>query len=65
MLKLLPFRKKQIVISDDFHYDLFYGGYIKPSDFLVPEDAKRVEDAIKLITQFEHTLVKHEIMVYR
>ncbi len=39
--------------SSDFYYDLFEGGYIKPEKMLVEkEDAKKVNDAIKLVKKF-------------
>lgn len=40
------------LFTTDLYYDLFDGGYIKPSELLEPEDADKVNDAIKIIEQF-------------
>lgn len=40
------------VHSDDVLYDLFYGGYIKPEEFLEKESAEDVEAAIEVILEF-------------
>lgn len=39
--------------TSDFWYDCTKGGYIKPENFLESEDSKRVNEAIKLLRQFE------------
>ena len=41
-----------IVFSGEPYYDLFDGGYIKPENILQAEDAKRVNDAVALISLF-------------
>lgn len=62
MLQLAEHRKKQIVITSDFHYDLLIGGYVKPGDFLNHRSTKRVQDAIATIQEFEELLRKHNIL---
>lgn len=40
--------------SCDFWYDLTKGGYLKPSDLLEDQElAKKVEEAVKLVEEFE------------
>ncbi len=40
--------------TSDFWYDLTSGGYLKPSELLEdPEVAKKVEEAVKLVQEFE------------
>jgi hypothetical protein len=42
-----------VTYTEDPHYDLFDGGYIKPEDWLVdPEEIADVYDAIALINSF-------------
>ena len=48
----------ETITTDGFHYDLFYGGYISPEDFLEGKDLQSVESAIKIITDFEDALEK-------
>lgn len=48
--------------TSDFWYDCTRGGYINPEDFLEPEDAKRVSEAIKLLWQFEDEAEKRELI---
>ena len=44
---------------DDFMYDLFDGGYIRPDELLEDsEDIKKVLDAMKTIKEFEEALEK-------
>ena len=41
------------VSSSEPHYDLFDGGYIKPEELLAdPEQAKKVNDAVRTIQAF-------------
>ena len=42
--------------TDDPYYDLFEGGYIKPEDFLDPEDALRVTEAMAVVQDFLDSL---------
>lgn len=42
------------VTSEDFWYDLAYGGYIKPEDCLEDAlDAEKVNAAVKILKEFE------------
>lgn len=45
------------VYSDDIYYDLFQGGYIIPENILYrPEEAQKVNEAIKVIEDFFNDL---------
>lgn len=50
----MKFKKvEEPVVTSDFLYDLFDGGYINPADMLEkPRDVKRVEEAIATINVF-------------
>ena len=61
--KLKP-KFKPLVITDEPWYDLTSGGYINPSDFLVPEDALKVNRAIDVIQDFLDFLEKEGILEY-
>lgn len=50
ILKLKPDAKP--FATEDFLYDLFYGGYIKPSEILEEESAKKVCDAVSVVLDF-------------
>lgn len=40
--------------TEDFYYDLTHGGYLKPEQMLEdPKDAKRVNEAIETLKEFE------------
>ena len=40
--------------TSDFWYDLTSGGYLKPSELLEDHEvAKKVEEAVKLVQEFE------------
>lgn len=47
---------KDIIVTDDFYYDLFLGGYIKPEDFLIKDDTYQINAAIQAIKDFEQLL---------
>ena len=49
--------------SGDPHYDLFYGGYIDPEDFVEADDAKRVREAMAVIREFFDTLEENDLML--
>lgn len=53
---------KDIVVTDDFYYDLFLGGYIKPEDFLIKDDTYQVNAAIQVIKDFEQLLKDRGIL---
>jgi len=63
MLKLKK-DHKSICVSSDFWYDLSSGGYIDPKDFLTPEDAAKVAEAVNTILQFETLLETSDILEY-
>ena len=50
------------VSTDDFYYDLFLGGYFKPEKFLDEESAKKVQEAIDIINEYENLLVENELI---
>lgn len=53
--------KKQVdtVYTEDFFYDLFQGGYIKPSDFLETLDSiVELQRAIDKIEHFREEAIK-------
>ncbi len=52
--KDMEFIKKARIVTDDFFYDLFCGGYIKPEELLKnQEDIDKVKNAIEIIKDFE------------
>ncbi len=59
----MEFKRKKKIHSDDFYYDLFHGGYIKPENLLEGEDLKRVQDAIKTINEFNRELEEQGILI--
>lgn len=44
--------EEAVCVSDDPYYDLFLGGYIRPSEWLDEPDASRVEEALALLKAF-------------
>ena len=48
--------------SADPYYDLFEGGYIEASDFVIPEDAEKVDAAVEVIKDFFKTLEEAELL---
>ena len=59
----MEFKKNAHVTTDDFFYDLFLGGYIKPEEILVNEDdIVRVNDAINVIQEFYDDADEAEIL---
>jgi hypothetical protein len=64
-LKKMKFKENvEPLVTSEFFYDLFDGGYIEPSDLLVAEDAKRVNEAVRLILEFRDRLEEEGIMEY-
>lgn len=43
--------------TDNFWYDLFDGGYIKPETFLEDESAKKVKEAILVLEEYKQLLM--------
>ena len=53
----MKIRKNVSLTVDDFWYDLFEGGYIKPSDILEKkEDIEKVEKAIEVLKEFHNSV---------
>lgn len=53
------------VVTSDFWYDLFEGGYVKAADLLTdPAEVKLVKDAVKVIRQFKAALIEHDKLEY-
>lgn len=48
--------------TDDFWYDLFDGGYIKPEKLLEKDDAIEVLKAIKILLKFQETLEDNNLL---
>jgi hypothetical protein len=60
----MEFVKKAKIVTDDFYYDLFEGGYIKPEKLLKnKEDIDKVNNAIKIIEDFKDSA--EDIIEYR
>jgi len=52
----MKIKKGLTVSSDDFWYDLTDGGYLKPREICENlKDAQSVEDAVKVIADFEES----------
>ena len=51
----LKFKKDAdpVGLSEDFYYMINGGGWCKPEKFLEEADAKKVQDAIDIIQQYE------------
>ncbi len=50
----MQFKKGLEISTNDFWYDLSTGGYLKPRDMLInEEDIQKVEEAIRVIMDFE------------
>lgn len=61
----LKFKKDaEPVVTSEFHYDLFSGGYIDPDALLEADDAKALNEAIALINQFEDELEANDLLEY-
>lgn len=50
------------VVTGEFWYDLFDGGYIKPENFLDENSAKKVYEAIKILQDFQQLLEDNELI---
>ena len=61
----MEFVKKAKIVTDDFFYDLFDGGYIKPEKLLKnQEDIEKVKEAIKVIIDFKDSAEDNDIIQY-
>ena len=53
----MKLKKDATLITDDFWYDLFDGGYIKPEKLLEDQvDIDSVEEAINILEDFRESL---------
>ncbi|HUS50611.1 MAG TPA: hypothetical protein VMZ91_10630 [Candidatus Paceibacterota bacterium] len=53
----MKLKKDATLITDDFWYDLFDGGYIKPEKLLEDQvDIDSVEEAISILEDFRESL---------
>jgi len=61
----MEFKKiKEPIQSDDFWYDLFDGGYIKPEKLLKnKEDVAKVKEAMKVLQQFQREAEEQEVVL--
>jgi len=50
------------VATDDFYYDLFIGGYLKPEKFLDKDSAIKVKEAMKTIENYEQLLIDNDLI---
>jgi len=48
--------------AGDFYYDLFTGGYIRPKELVVPADAEKIAEAMKVIDDFEKLLEDNDLL---
>ena len=59
----MEFVKKAKIVTDDFWYDLFDGGYIKPEKLLKnQEDIDKVKNAMEIITDFRDSAEDSDII---
>lgn len=62
----MEFVKKAKISTDDFYYDLFDGGYIKPEKLLKSkDDMEKVKSAIAVIKDFKSSAEKADILEYQ
>lgn len=54
-MEKLRFKKDAdtIALTEDFYYMIYRGGWCSPENFLEEEDAKKVQEAIEIISQYE------------
>lgn len=61
----MEFVKKAKIVTDDFWYDLFDGGYIKPEKLLKNQkDIDEVKNAIEILTDFRDSAEDSDIIEY-
>jgi hypothetical protein len=64
-MKFKKLKEDEIIATDDFWYDLFYGGYIDPEKLLVhSEDIEKVKEAIEVLKEFEEELNDNDLIYY-
>lgn len=61
----MEFKEGAEIVTSDFWYDVFEGGYIKPENLLKsPEDIKKVQEAIKTLKEFHDSAEDTEVLQY-
>ena len=61
--EIMKFKKDVKIYSDNFWYDLFEGGYIKPEKLLKNQkDIKKVNLAIATLKQFSNEAIKQNVV---
>lgn len=61
----MEFVKGAEIQTDDFYYDLFDGGYIKPEKLLKnKEDIDRLKEAIKIVKKFHDEAEEQGVLEY-
>ena len=61
----MEFKKKSIISTSDFWYDLMEGGYVKPEKLLKDKkDVEAVLSAIKTLRDFQNSAESQEILQY-
>lgn len=60
----MEFKKVNQIHTDDFWYDLFYGGYIKPEKLLKSkDDVAKIKNAMKVLLEFKEEAEEQEIII--
>lgn len=60
----MEFKKVETIYSDDFWYDLFYGGYIKPEKLLKnKDDVAKIKNAMQVLLDFKKDAEEQQIIV--
>lgn len=60
----MKFKDGAEIVTEDFWYDLFSGGYIKPEKLLEsPEDIQKVREAMKVLEDFLDSAEDQEVIV--
>jgi hypothetical protein len=61
----IKFKEDANIVTSDFWYDFFQGGYIKPEELLEDKELiKRLSEARELLLQFFVEADKNEIIEY-
>lgn len=59
----MKIKKDVDIFSDEFWYDLIYGGYLSPEKILEgEEDILRVKQAISVLSEYEQLLIDNNIL---
>ena len=61
----MNFKKDVEIITSDFWYDLFHGGYIKPEELLEDKnDIDNVKNAVEVLKKFYQSAQNNDIIQY-